>query len=207
MSFETELRIKVEESLFDDAYLSKVVNDKKSWFTQMEVLDFIFHQFFFTTNSLGCQPTTSQYFQPLTPQTLVLATTAFHCALSEYTSGKKAMVMFSQDEYRGTFSPSPMINFTLAVTTQSITHRWPLDTPAPLIPPAAQLHQNRRCSILVGAPQPRLSLFCFILQSIPPLSALLYSILHSIPPFLCSSAQDGSYSIPFCNLYPHFHTS
>jgi hypothetical protein len=62
---ETQLRIKVKELLFDGMYLSKVVNNKKSWFTRMEVLDFIYHQFFFTANSLGRQPTTSQYFRPL----------------------------------------------------------------------------------------------------------------------------------------------
>jgi hypothetical protein len=100
---ETDLRIQGKELLFDDAYLSKVVEDKKSWFTRMEVLDLIYHQFFFTANSLGCQPTTSQYFQPLVPQTLALVAAAIHCALSEYASGKKATVMFSQDEYRGTF--------------------------------------------------------------------------------------------------------
>jgi len=50
---ETELWIKVKEFLFDDAYLSKVIDDKKSWFTRMEVLDFIYNQFFFTANSLG----------------------------------------------------------------------------------------------------------------------------------------------------------
>jgi len=64
---ETELQIKVKELLFDDAYLFKVVNDKKSWFMRMEVLDLIYHQFFFTANSLGCQPTSLQYFQPLAP--------------------------------------------------------------------------------------------------------------------------------------------
>jgi hypothetical protein len=140
---ETELRIKVKELLFDDAYLSKVVDDKKSWFTRMEVLDLIYHQFFFTANSLGRQPTTSQYFQPLAPQTLALAAAAIHCALSEYTSGKKATVMFSQDEYRGTFGPSPVINFTLEATTQSITHQRPHHTPPPL----------RRNSTRIGAPQ------------------------------------------------------
>ena len=168
---ETELRIKVKELLFDDAYLSNVVDDKKSWFTRMEVLDLIYHQFFFTDNSLGRQPTTSQYFQPLAPQTLALAAAAIHCALSEYASGKKAMVMFSQDEYRGTFGQSPLINFTLEATTQSITYQRPHHTPPP--PPAAQLHWNRRFSILVGAPQPRLNLLYLILQSIPPLSAPL----------------------------------
>ena len=141
---ETELRIKVKELLFDDAYLSKVVDDKKSLFTRMEVLDLIYHQFFFTANSLGRQPTTSQYFQPLAPQTLALAAAAIHCALSEYTSGKKATVMFSQDEYRGTFGPSPVINFTLEATIQSITHQWPHHTPAPPL----------RCnSTRIGAPQ------------------------------------------------------
>jgi len=47
----TELRIQVKVLQFDNAYLSKVVNDKKSWFTQKEVLDLIYHQFFFAANS------------------------------------------------------------------------------------------------------------------------------------------------------------
>jgi hypothetical protein len=72
----------------------------------MEVLDLIYHQFFFTANSLGRQPTTSQFFQPLTPQTLALVAAAIHCALSEYATGKKVTVMFSQDEYRGKLCPS-----------------------------------------------------------------------------------------------------
>jgi len=116
---ETELQIQVKELRFDNAYLSQVVDDKKSWFTRMDVLDLIYHQFFFTANSLGRQPTTSQYFQPLAPQTLALVAAAIHCALSEYAGGKKATVMFSQDEYRGTFCPSPMINFTPEATALS----------------------------------------------------------------------------------------
>jgi len=56
---ETELQIQVEELLFDDAYLSRAVDDKKSWFTWMELLDLIHHQPFFTANSLGAQPTSS----------------------------------------------------------------------------------------------------------------------------------------------------
>jgi len=36
---ETELRMQVKELLFDDAYLSRVIDDKKSWFMWMEVLD------------------------------------------------------------------------------------------------------------------------------------------------------------------------
>jgi hypothetical protein len=91
----------------------------------MEVLDLIYHQFFFTTNSLGRQLTTSQYFQPLAPQTLALVAAAIHCALSEYTTGKKATVMYSRDAYRGTFGPSAVMNFTLEDTTQSITHQRP----------------------------------------------------------------------------------
>ena len=79
--------------MFDDTYLSNDIDDKNSWFTQMEVLDLIYHQFFFTANSLRRQPTASQYFQPLAPQTLVLAAAAVHGALSEYASGKKTMVM------------------------------------------------------------------------------------------------------------------
>jgi len=132
MGSETELRIKVRELRFDDAYLSKVVDDKKSWFNRMDVLDIIYDQLFFTANSLGREPTTSQYFHPLAPQTLVLAAAAIHCAQSEYASEKKATVMFSQDECRGTFGPSTVFNFTLEATTQSITHQRPLHTPTPL---------------------------------------------------------------------------
>jgi len=33
MDSETELQIQIKELLFDDAYLSKVGDDKKSWFT------------------------------------------------------------------------------------------------------------------------------------------------------------------------------
>jgi len=97
----------------------------------MEVLYLISQQCFFTANSLGHQPTTSQYFQPPASQTFALAASAIHCALSEYTSGMKAMVMFSQDEYRGTFGLSLVSNFTLEATTQSITHQRPHHTSAP----------------------------------------------------------------------------
>jgi len=112
------LQIKVIELLFDNVYLSTVVDDKKSWFIWMEVLDLIYHPLFFTANSLRRQQTISHYFQPLASQTLALAGAAIHCVLSEFPSGKKARVMFSQDEYRGAFGPSPVINYTLEATTQ-----------------------------------------------------------------------------------------
>jgi len=107
---ETELQLQVKELLFDDAYLSKVIDDKKAWFTQMEVLDLIYHQSCSAANSLGRQPTTLQFFQPLTPQTLALVAAAIHCVLYEYATGKKFTLMFSQDEYRGKFCPSTVID-------------------------------------------------------------------------------------------------
>jgi hypothetical protein len=143
---ETELQIQVKELLVDDTYLSKVVEDKKSWFMPMQVLDLIYHQYFFTTNSLGRQPTTSQYFQPLTPQTLALAAAAIHCALFAYAIGKKPTDMFSQDEYRGTFCPSPVINITpeaIALINQT--------TFGCLIPRSVQLCKDRCSSVPVGA--------------------------------------------------------
>ena len=100
----------------------------------MEVLDLIYHQFSFTANSLGRQPMTSQYFQRLAPQTSALVAAAIHCALSEYAGGKKATVRFSQDEYRGTFCPSPMINFT-AEATALINHTLVGGCKPPLPPP------------------------------------------------------------------------
>jgi hypothetical protein len=41
------------ELLFEDAYISKDIDDEQAWFTGMRVLDLIYHQFFFTANSLG----------------------------------------------------------------------------------------------------------------------------------------------------------
>jgi len=113
----------------------------------MEVLDLIYNQFFFTANSLGRQPMTSQYFQPLTPQTLALAATAIHWVLSEYASGKKATVMFSQDEYRSMFCPSPVMNFppeAAPLINDTSVGR--------LLPPAVQLREDRCFSIPVGYP-------------------------------------------------------
>jgi len=42
---------------------------------------------------------------------------AFHCAPSEYATGKKVTVMFSQDEYRGKFFPSMVID---CITAEAI---------------------------------------------------------------------------------------
>jgi len=113
---EPELWIQDNKLRFDNAHLSKVVEGKQAWFTRMDVLDLIFHQFFFTANSLGCQPMTSQYCQPLAVQTLAQVAAAIYCALSQHAMGTKATVMFSQDEYRGTFCPSPLIKFTPEAT-------------------------------------------------------------------------------------------
>lgn len=94
LSFETELLIQMNELLFRHAYLQKVMDDKKSWLTQMAVLDQICHHFFLNTNSLQCQPTTSQFIKPLAQQILALVAAAIHCTLFEYASGKKTTFVF-----------------------------------------------------------------------------------------------------------------
>jgi hypothetical protein len=102
-----------------------VIDDKSSWYTRMDVLDLIYHQFFFTTNSLGRQLTTSQFFQPLTPQMLALVATGIHCALSKYATRNKVTVMFSKDEYRGKFCPSTVIDcLTPEATALLINYTW-----------------------------------------------------------------------------------
>ena len=231
---ETELRIQVMELLFDDAYLSNGIDDKKSWFTQMELHDLIDHQFFFTSKSLGRQPTTSQYLQPLTQQTLALAAVTIHCARSEYASGKKAIVMFCQDDYRGTFCPSPVINARLEATTlirHTIAGR--------VIPPAAQLHYETPSSIPISTLQPRSTLFCSSQHSIAHSTlvnclwctsvSIVTHIMNSAcltpPPvsthlrwYGCSSIPVGAPQPRFGSLFhsvllhhllctPHFHTA
>jgi hypothetical protein len=74
---------------------------------------------FFTANTLGRQLTTSQFFQPFTPQTLALVAGAIHCVLSQYATGKKVTVMFSQDNYRGKFCPPTVIG---CITAEVIAH-------------------------------------------------------------------------------------
>ena len=162
LEYKTELRIQVKELLFDDAYLSKVINDKKSWFTRMEVLDLIYHQFFFTASSLGRQLTTLQFCQPLTPQTLALVAVAIHCVLSEYVTGKKVTFMSSLEEYRGKFCPSPVMDCITAEATALINYTWW----GSFIPPMVLLHYNRCSSIPIGAPQSGLALRYFIQRSI-----------------------------------------
>ena len=103
----------------------------------------------FTANSLVRQPTTSRFFQPLAPQTLVLAAAANHCSLSEYASGKKVTVIFSQDEYQGTFCPSPMINFTPEATALIIHTLVSIFQLSPPPPPSTMWCNSAR----IGATQ------------------------------------------------------
>lgn len=109
---ETDHCIQGKEFLIDDTSLSQVLDGNKLWFTQMDILDSTYNQFFFIPNSLGCQLTTSQFFQPCTCHTLAPVGTAIHRALCEYATGNMAMVMFSREEYQGTCCPSPVIHFT-----------------------------------------------------------------------------------------------
>jgi len=145
---EIELRIQVKELRFNNGYLLKVIDDKKSSFTQMEVLDLIYHRNFFTTNSFGRKLTTSLFFHPLALQMLVLVAAAIHCALSEYATGKKVTVMLSQDEYRGKISLSTVIDCITAEATALINYTWwaAVYPPAPPPPPWC-------FSAIIGAPQ------------------------------------------------------
>jgi len=147
---ETEFRIQVKKLPLEDANLLKVIDDLKSWFTRMEVLDSIYHQFFFTANSLGRQLTTSQFFQLVTPQTLAFVAAAIHCALSEYATGTKVTVMFSQDDYQGTFGPSTVKDCINAEDTALINYTWCAASYPP--PPMVLLRYDRCCSIPIGAP-------------------------------------------------------
>ena len=130
----------------------------------MEVLDLIYRPFVFTANSLGRQRTTSQFFQLLTPQTLVLVAAAIHCALSEYATGKKVTVMCSQDGYRGKFCPSTVMDCITAKATALINYTWCAASYTP--PPIVLFCHNRCFSILAHALQSGLALWYLIQHSI-----------------------------------------
>jgi len=152
----TKIQIQIKELLFNDVYRFKVIIDMMSRFTRMEVLDVIYHQFFITANSLGRQLTTSQFFQLLTLLTLAYVAAAIHCALPQYSTGKKVTVMFSQDEYQGKFYPFTVIDCIIAEAIALIKFKFQivglLHTPPP--PPNGAplvwyvLLNSRRCSSL-----------------------------------------------------------
>jgi len=86
----------------------------------------------------------------------VLATAAIYCVLSEYATGEKATVIFSQDRYQSTFCPSPVINFNpestalrnLTLGRRLILHlRCNFTRIGASQHPAALLILHRRCSI------------------------------------------------------------
>lgn len=90
----------------------------------MEFVHCIYHQFFFTANGSGSQPTTSQFFQPLALQTVALAPTPIHCMLSICPSGINSMMMFSQDIYQGKFHPTLVIYVNLEPTALNYSQYW-----------------------------------------------------------------------------------
>jgi len=137
----------------------------------MEVLDLIYHQFFFTANSLECQPSISQFFQPLALQPLVLVATAIHFAQSEYASGNVDKVMFCPNDYWSTFCTSPLITFALG---NYCTHQsyicGPLHTPCPMWHNSARIGSP---DFPIGTPSPQLTVFYFVSRLILAFLALL----------------------------------
>jgi len=180
---------------------------------QMEVLDWNYHQFFLTTNSLGRQQTTSQFIQPLTPQMIALVAAPIHAVLSESATGRKLTVMCSQDKYWGKFSLSTVIDCISAEPTELINYRlwvasypppqWcfcarsaTIGTPQSLLPllsldfgikivvSTPNLHFDRRPTYRMGAPQSP----CWPQSGAPEFHSRLFFSL----PFLCCSAWMGS---------------
>ena len=98
-----ELKYQVTQLLAEDSYMMKIVGDKKAWFTRFEILDLIYHIFFFTVNSLGWLPYRAKYFDPASPWTLAIAAAAIHFALSDYEHGTKVTTNFAQEDYRCNF--------------------------------------------------------------------------------------------------------
>jgi len=147
------------------------VENKGIFFTEVDIVNVIYHTFFIPANHLGCQPAKSQLFQFLTHQTLVLAGAAIRCVLCADCSGKMATLVFSQDKYRCTFFLSPIIYFMLDATVL-INHPFQ-GRFIPLPPALLQHHLTWPFSIPVRAPWPSTTLFHSTLDSFsfgtPPL--------------------------------------
>jgi len=146
--FKTNGQIQIIELLIDDAYLSKFVQDMNWWFTRLEILDLIYNLFCTSTNILGYYSTSSQFCRYLALQTSAWSTAILHCILHKHTIGKKAMVMFSQHKYWGTFCLGLLITLTSAATapiiaTLLVGHVTPLLW--------WKLHYDRYCPILIFA--------------------------------------------------------
>jgi len=141
------------ELLFNDASRLKIIDDEKSLYTRMDVLDLIYHQFLLTANTLGRQLTTSQFIQPLSPQTLAHVAAAIHCELSEYATGKKVTVMFLKVNIEvNSALPWWYIELLQKPLHSSITHGGAASYPPPP-PQVVLLRYNRHSSIPVRCPQ------------------------------------------------------
>jgi len=88
------------------------MDDKKSWFTQMEVINLICHQFVITAHDLWCLPTTFQFIQPLAQSTLLPLALAIYWVWSECATGRMVEYIFFHDDYQDQCYPSLIIDFT-----------------------------------------------------------------------------------------------
>jgi hypothetical protein len=129
LSSEIGEQIQHYELLVDIASLLKVVDKKITWFTRLDVLILIYHYFFFTTNSLAHQPTTSQYLQPLALQCLVVLATVpgYPAAVRVWNrTGWSSPGCYPENRgthrVRGRVGPEPRFHITVPATLAPIKY-------------------------------------------------------------------------------------
>jgi hypothetical protein len=98
-----DLEYQIAHLLDEDSYMMNIIGDKKAWFTRFDILDLIYHIFFFTVNTSGQVPHTAKYFDLVSPWTLAIAAAAIHCALSDYEHGTKVITNITQDDYQSNY--------------------------------------------------------------------------------------------------------
>ena len=83
-----ECRRRVREMLLEDSFLYSVVEGagvpRKAWFVRDELTKLLRSYLFNGERSLGFNPYTESYFNPLRWPTILLACTAMRCALMDY---------------------------------------------------------------------------------------------------------------------------
>ena len=112
-----ECRRRVREMLLEDSFLYSVVEGtgvpRKAWFVRDELTKLLWSYLFNGERSLGFNPYTESYFNPLRWPTILLACTAMRCALMDYQDTGRRAAAVSDFSHVGFHGWQPSVSWIL----------------------------------------------------------------------------------------------
>jgi hypothetical protein len=112
-----ECRRRVREMLLEDSFLYSVVEGtgvpRKAWFVRDELTKLLRSYLFNGERSLGFNPYTESYFNPLRWPTILLGCTAMRCALMDYQDTGRRAAAVSDFSHVGFHGWQPSVSWIL----------------------------------------------------------------------------------------------